>query len=35
MSKLDIQTYRAVLKTDLLAFLEGAFPIVDSRWPLE
>jgi predicted phage terminase large subunit-like protein len=33
--QLDIQTYRAVLKTDLLAFLEGAFPIIDSRWPLD
>jgi predicted phage terminase large subunit-like protein len=33
--QLDIKTYRAVMKTDLLAFLEGAFPIVDSRWPLD
>jgi predicted phage terminase large subunit-like protein len=32
---LDIKTYRAVLKTDLLAFLEGAFPVVDSRRPLD
>jgi hypothetical protein len=23
------------MKTDLLAFLEGAFPIIDSRWPLD
>ncbi len=30
----DLQTYRAVMKNDLQAFLEGAFPIVDSRWEL-
>lgn len=31
----DLQLYRAVLKNDLLAFLEGAFPVVDNRWGLE
>ena len=31
----DLQLYRAVLRNDLLAFLEGAFPVVDNRWGLE
>ena len=31
----DLQIYRAVMKTDLQAFLEGAFPVVDNRWGLE
>lgn len=31
----DLQTLRAVMKNDLQAFLEGAFPVVDSRWALE
>ncbi|WP_425991714.1 phage terminase large subunit [Afipia sp. DC4300-2b1] len=31
----DLPLYRAVLKNDLLAFLEGAFPVVDNRWGLE
>ncbi|MBN9597947.1 MAG: hypothetical protein J0G36_21670 [Afipia sp.] len=31
----DFRIYRAVMKADLQAFLEGAFPIVDNRWPLE
>ena len=31
----DLQIYRAVMKTDLMAFLEGAFPVVDNRWRLE
>jgi hypothetical protein len=31
----DLQVYRAIIKTDLQAFLEGAFPVVDNRWPLE
>jgi predicted phage terminase large subunit-like protein len=31
----DLQTLRAVMKSDLQAFLEGAFPIVDNRWKLE
>jgi predicted phage terminase large subunit-like protein len=32
---LDLQTYRAVMKNDLHAFLEGAFPVIDNRWALE
>jgi predicted phage terminase large subunit-like protein len=31
----DLRTLRAVVKNDLQAFLEGAFPVVDSRWALE
>jgi predicted phage terminase large subunit-like protein len=31
----DLQIYRAVMKADLQAFLEGAFPVVDNRWALE
>lgn len=30
-----LQVFRAVMKADLQAFLEGAFPIVDGRWALE
>ncbi|MFZ5679234.1 MAG: phage terminase large subunit [Pseudomonadota bacterium] len=31
----DLPIYRAVMKADLQAFLEGAFPVVDNRWALE
>lgn len=31
----DLRTYRAVIRNDLQAFLEGAFPVVDNRWGLE
>lgn len=31
----DLQTYRAVMRSDLQAFLEGAFPVVDNRWELK
>ncbi|WP_024577610.1 MULTISPECIES: hypothetical protein [unclassified Afipia] len=31
----DLQIYRAVMRNDLQAFLEGAFPVVDGRWALE
>jgi predicted phage terminase large subunit-like protein len=31
----DLQVYRAVMKADLQAFLEGAFPVVDGRWALD
>lgn len=29
------QIFRSAMKADLLAFLEGAFPVVDNRWQLE
>jgi predicted phage terminase large subunit-like protein len=31
----NLQTLRAVMKNDLQAFLEGAFPVVDNRWSLD